>query len=69
MTEDTRITSPVTIGNDSKERVAFDLMSKITKYEKNAERQTASRKYFITLYNQCLDAVYGVAPESILKEE
>lgn len=49
----------------SKERVAFDLMDKILSFEPDAKRD---RKYFLTLYCQCLKATDGQSLQSVLKD-
>jgi len=55
----------VNVTNGSKERVAYELMEKIHVYESDAKKD---RKYFLTLYRQCLKATAGQNLESILKE-
>lgn len=56
----------VNIKSSSKESVAFDLMKTIYTYEKPNDK---NRKYWLTLYSQCLKATSGHTLESILKEE
>ena len=53
---------------DSKERVAFDLMLKIATYQQVPDQQIKDKKYWLSLYNQCLKATAGNPLESILKE-
>jgi|SaaInl8_200m_RNA_FD_contig_81_410074_length_1634_multi_3_in_0_out_0_2 hypothetical protein len=69
MAEDTKITNPVEIKSNSKERVAFDLMKHISLKEKRQGDNQQDRKHWLTLYSQCLKATYGFPLESILKEE
>jgi len=60
MNERTYITNPIQIKDNSKERVAFDLMEKIANYERgstaNAIKEVVeaqqSREYWLKLYNQ-----------------
>lgn len=62
MTDSVRIQGPVEIKGDSRERVAFDLMEKINKY--NADTNIAKNEaYFFNLYRQCLRVVEGKIPE------
>ncbi|HEX8399864.1 MAG TPA: hypothetical protein VF644_20710 [Pyrinomonadaceae bacterium] len=47
--------------DDSKYRVAYDLMKQILSYEHNDPKKVNSgnaREYFMTLYNQCIRVVY-----------
>lgn len=60
--------------DNSKERVALDLMDKIFYYEnKNGrgagQEKSYDRKYFLTLYCQCLNATRGFGLKSALKED
>lgn len=57
MTDDIRVTSPVTIQSDSKSRVAFDLMELIAAHEGKDER--GDRTYWLKLYTQCYKAANG----------
>ena len=69
MAEDTKITNPVEIKDNSKERVAFDLMNVIASDEYDGSRtEQKNRKYWLSLYCQCLKATSGYPLESILKE-
>jgi hypothetical protein len=67
MADKLNIDSPVQIQNASKQSVAFDLMKKIASEEKHVE--SGNRKYWLTLYSQCLKATNGSKLEFILKEE
>jgi len=60
MNDRTQITNPIEIKDNSKERVAFDLMDKIASFERGSgpslirdvmEKQR-SREYWLKLYNQ-----------------
>ena len=54
---------------DSKERVAYELMSRIAVLEDTSDQQRASKSYWFGLYRQCFKAVSGHTLESILKED
>lgn len=55
--------------SDSKERVAYELMSRIAVLEDISEQQRASKSYWFGLYRQCFKAVSGHTLDSILKED
>jgi len=57
------------IRSDSKERVAYELMSRIAVLEDISDQQRASKSYWFGLYRQCFKAVSGHTLESILKED
>ena len=71
MSGDTTITNPIEIKDNSKERVAFDLMEKISFFEHdNKEADQSKREYWLTLYRQCLKATYYQSSlKSILQED
>ena len=69
MSENTKITNPIEIKDNSKERVAYDLMVYISYDEKKQGDKNKDRKYWLTLYAQCLKATSGYPLESILKED
>lgn len=69
MSDDMTISRPVEILNNSKERVAFDLMQIIHSRESRAKQEHDDRKYWLILYHQCLNATSGYGLESILKED
>ena len=69
MADDVKISSPVKIEPSSKERVAFDLLEKISTYDSRFETESNDRKYWLTFYWQCLKASSGYSLESTLKEE
>ncbi len=70
MSDNTSINGPVTIKENSRERVAFDLMMQIISQDTRYDNEANDRKYWLTLYRQCLKATAGVVNlESILKEE
>lgn len=60
------VDGPVSIIENSKERVAYDLAILITRNEKTDNKD---RKYWLTLYRQCLKATSGYPLESILPED
>ncbi len=54
---------------DSKERVAFDLMKVISDAERASKINEVlqnPRGYYLGLFNQCNEVVYGSPPESVL---
>lgn len=55
MSQTTKIDSPITIKDNTDARVAFDLMTCIVQAE--GLPNDAVRKYYLTLYRQCLKAV------------
>lgn len=58
------------LSNDSKYRVAFDLMSIIAQRETdNKIIQTNPREYYITLYHQCYKVVNGMPLEDSLMRD
>lgn len=63
-----KVTSPVKIESDSKQRVAFDLAMRISDHS-GLKFEQKDKKYWFTLYRQCYKAVIGSSLESILKEE
>jgi hypothetical protein len=69
MSNNSSISGPVEIRSDSKERVAYDLMSRIAVLEDTSDQQRASKSYWFGLYRQCFKAVSGDTLESILKED
>lgn len=55
MADDLKVSGPVTVKNDSAERVAYDMMLHIAGYEQgNPEK--SKREYWLKLYQQCLSA-------------
>jgi hypothetical protein len=60
--------SITTVQQDSKERVAFDLMDKISGWE-DSDKHNKNREYFLRLYRQCYRAANGSSLEAILKGE
>ncbi|MCH7381296.1 hypothetical protein [Acinetobacter higginsii] len=57
MVDKTEISKPIEIKDNSLERVAFDLMDKIsqaeTYYNNDKFKQENPREYYLKLYNQC----------------
>jgi hypothetical protein len=60
------ISGSVTVQQDAKERVAFDLMIHIASNESG--RVKDPRDYFLELYSQCHLAVRGATLETILRK-
>ena len=69
MAENTQIDGSVTVQSNAKERVAFDLMTRITRTDSRVADEKNDRKYWLTLYSQCLKATSGYPLESVLEEE
>lgn len=65
MNDRTQITNPIEIKDNSKERVAYDLMEKIASYERSSGASLVqevvlkqrSRAYWLKLYNQSYKVV------------
>jgi hypothetical protein len=66
MADSVRITSPVSVEQDSKERVAYDLMQEIARHEEMDKQEP--RRYWLELYNQCLSVVSHSAPPDEIRE-
>ena len=69
MSEKFEIQNPIEIKDNSKERVAFDLANLISSHEKDISYEQKDRKYWLTLYYQCLLATSDRSLKSILKAE
>jgi|GEM_PF-806372 len=78
MSNNTTVSGPIEIKDNSKERVAFDLMEKIATYERGSaslpikeviEKQR-SREYWLKLYNQSYKVVdySGIDIDKLLKD-
>lgn len=63
-----KVTSPVKIESDSKQRVAFDLAMKISDHS-GLKFEQKDKNYWFTLYRQCYKATNGSPLETILREE
>ncbi|MDD2310440.1 MAG: hypothetical protein PHH91_12735 [Desulfuromonadaceae bacterium] len=63
-----QIDSPVKLENDSKARVAFDLMEKIA-LKTADDNQKKSKEYWLSLYRQCYKAADGALLKYILQED
>jgi len=66
--DSTSISGPVTVKNDSTERVALDLMLHIMGHEKHPNTPNP-REYVLTLYKQCWKATHGRALKDILIQD
>jgi hypothetical protein len=58
-------TQDVIVKNDSAERVAFELMEKISAHE-NVTKDTT---YFLTLYSKCYKATHGYSLKDVFQDE
>lgn len=58
MAEDIRISSPIKTTSGSKEEIAFELAKKISDHEDIPYKQK-DRKYWLSLYTECLQATSG----------
>jgi hypothetical protein len=63
MVDSTSISGPVIVKADSRERVALELMDKIS-HSEEIDRG-APRQYWLGLYRHCWHAVQGHEPEKI----
>lgn len=63
------VRGPIEIKDSTKERVAYDLMKIIDDYDQNTQEAHKNKKYWLTLYRQCLKATAGYTLESILSED
>lgn len=54
MADSISVSGPVEIESDSDARVAYDLMKFISSRENISEDDKKSRKYWLTLYYQCV---------------
>ncbi len=63
MAEDVRVTNWPNA--DSKERVALDLLDRITNAEFRGQRHPDNRQFYLELYGQCLAAVRGTEPAKV----
>ncbi len=66
--ETVSVSGPIEIKQDSKSRVAFDLMLKIDQHSA-LQFDQKPKEYWLKLYRQCWKAANGNSLESILKEE
>lgn len=57
MTDDVRLSGPVSIQSDSKSRVAYDMMMFIGDSIESGDK--SNREYWLTLYSQCYKAANG----------
>ena len=66
------VSGPLRIESESRYRVAYDLMCKVERAEredKESQEPKKDRKYWFTLYNQCLGIVTGSDPKRVLNTE
>ncbi len=69
MTEEIKQDPSVQIENSSKEMVAFELTKHIAAHGNEPDSTQRDRKYWLTLYCQCLKATAGYPIRSILEKE
>lgn len=68
--ETVKVSGPVSVISDARQRVAFDLMKHIGVQCYNADmRPQGTRDYWLKLYHQCFKATNGDPIEEILKNE
>lgn len=67
MSDDMRITGPVSIKTDSASRVAYDLMRFIGEDIESGDK--SKREYWLTLYRQCYKATHGHALKHMLNKD
>jgi hypothetical protein len=63
MNDKMSISGPVTVASDSSERVALDLTLYVGSQEQRVKKD---RKYWLTLYAQCLDVAHGKTLKAVL---
>lgn len=69
MSDDVRITSPVSVENNTKEQVALELAKHIARRASNEpEAEKRDRQYYLKLYAQCLKATSGNSLKYILED-
>ncbi len=60
MSNDLNVKGPIEVQDNSAERVAYDLMSRIAYAEDGNQKQESNpRDYYLELYYQCLNTVKG----------
>ena len=67
MSDDMRISSPVSIKTDSSSRVAYDLMRFIGEGIEPGDK--SNREYWLTLYRQCYKATHGHTLKHLLNRD
>lgn len=60
-----QVSGSVEVVNDSKSRVAYDLMMRIASHEK-VDGEKGNRDYWLTLFVQCQKATSGLGIEYVL---
>lgn len=66
MSDSTRISGPVNVQSDSRQRVAYDLMERIAGWDAGKDQEKRSRDYWLRLYSQCYSVVDGGSAEHAL---
>jgi hypothetical protein len=69
MIDEIKQASSIQIENSSKERVAFELAKHIAALGNEPDTTLRDRKYWLTLYCQCLKATTGYPLSSIMEKE
>jgi hypothetical protein len=70
MVEKNEIKQSVDVMDNSKYRIALDLMVKIASYDTREKSEGSERKYWLTLFHQCLKATDpSNSLESIFREK
>ena len=73
MSDEMRITSPVSIKTDSSSRVAYDLMlligSEIETGQDSQNGDKSNREYWLSLYRQCYKATQGLSLKHVLNRD
>jgi len=67
MTDKLSVSGPVVVEQTTKEAVAFKLMEKIVYFED--KKVPKDRKYWLTLYHQCLKTTSGYTLKTIFEDE
>ena len=69
MADDIRSTTPVSFEPTSREQTAFKLLELIYNNESPTGDERNDRRYWLTLYRQCLKATHGHTLETVLQKD
>ena len=68
MSDSRTVNGSIKVQDTTKEEVAFKLMNQISNYE-DSNTESKDRKYWLTLYRQCLKATVGKPLDIVLKQD
>lgn len=69
MANNMTIDQPIKIESSSKEQTALALLDRIIMKDSRFESESQDRKYWLTLYTQCLKATSNYALDTVLREK